>query len=61
MGLITPPINLCGRRVGFIEYEQTEILKKMICGGTTEDLKYLVQCLMERRQNPTERDEEREE
>ena len=61
LGLITPPINLGGRRIGFIEYEQVDILQKMISGCTATDLKYLVHCLMERRQNPTQRDEEMEE
>ena len=60
-GLITPPINLCGRRIGFVEYEQIEILQMMISGCTATDLKFLVHCLMERRQNPTQRDEETEE
>lgn len=60
LGMISPPINLGGRRIGFIEHEQIEILQMMISGCTTTDLKFLVHCLMERRQNSTQRDEETE-
>ena len=50
MGLITPPINLCGRRTAWLESEIVEILELIISGSSSTDIEFLVQRLIQERQ-----------
>ncbi len=53
-GLFTPAINLGGRAVGWLEHEVTVILTAMVAGKTKDEIKELVNSLVEDRQNRME-------
>lgn len=48
-GLWPTPISLGARRVGFVLFECETVLSAMIAGKTSEQIKQLVQSLIEQR------------
>ena len=49
-GLFTPPVNVCGRIVGWPEQEVSEIYSAVIRGVSAVEIKLLVHKLIKRRQ-----------
>ncbi|RWX54091.1 helix-turn-helix transcriptional regulator [Photobacterium chitinilyticum] len=48
-GLMTPPVNLGGRRVGWPEHEVANILDAMVAGKNANYIKKLVAFLIKKR------------
>lgn len=50
-GLMTPPIDLGGRRVGWPEYELNSLISALISGCSSNEIKNLVSQLVTDRKN----------
>ena len=53
-GLIPPPISLGGRAVGFPAHETDQVIAFMVAGKSKEEIRTLVEHLLEQRQRMLE-------
>jgi prophage regulatory protein len=51
-GVFPPPFSIGDRSVGFFAHETNAILRAMAAGKSKKEIKELVSCLIEYRQNP---------